>query len=460
MVEAPLFGNDGALQASALQAGAVPAGGAELLRVWAAVSVAAVLLSLATALLKRLRRRAPGAAPAGLLAWARRWRRRRAEAAAAARLDEAQCGGGGGGGSSPLFDGAPLPPPTRWLSDDDGDGGGGAQQQQQQQLRRRAAGAARAHAAPLLFWPHQADGARTPPGAARDPHWLPQHPQPPQDAERRPFSFRAPGPAAAPGPPARGGGGGGGGGAAGGAGAWGSPASEPESPGWDPDLLQRCAELEDEISSVEGLQRSPLFRGHVRSKGLTYEMASAHRLRIYRALLRADPEGFAALLTRRDVREYEQAPPGRATAALEALVSGAASAAALLLPALAAAPPPAARAAAGGWLLLTLLAAGRGSGSPLAWLLGIFQTRGPYGLPAAAPWVAALALLDAGFAAATCGLGALPNAAFRLAGGQGVLERLMGLSPTVERARPARVAAAPPRGGGRGGAVTPRRLSG
>jgi len=74
-----------------------------------------------------------------------------------------------------------------------------------------------------------------------------------------------------------------------------------EGDGWDPDLLHRCAEMEDEISSVAGLQRSPLYRGHVRSKGLTYEMSTEHRLKVYRALRKADPEGFLALLSRRDL---------------------------------------------------------------------------------------------------------------------------------------------------------------
>lgn len=39
-----------------------------------------------------------------------------------------------------------------------------------------------------------------------------------------------------------------------------------------------------------------------REKGLTYEMATDHRMRVYRAMRRADPEGFAALLSRTDLK--------------------------------------------------------------------------------------------------------------------------------------------------------------
>ena len=35
---------------------------------------------------------------------------------------------------------------------------------------------------------------------------------------------------------------------------------------------------------------------------MTYEMATDHRLRVYRAMRRADPDGFAALLSRKDLR--------------------------------------------------------------------------------------------------------------------------------------------------------------
>ncbi|KIY97306.1 hypothetical protein MNEG_10656 [Monoraphidium neglectum] len=268
-------------------------------------------------------------------------------------------------------------------------------------------------------------------------------------------------------------------------------AEQQEGLGWDPELLQsphllcnlsnRSAAMQAEISSIEGLQRSPLYRGHVRSKGLTHEMATDHRLRIYRAMRRADQDGFTALLTRKDITDYEQLPPRRVFAALEPVLSAAAIVGLLLLPSVSATLFPLRNSLAVVWLAVTLFAASRGSASAAGWLLGIFETRGPHQLPASFSWVVWCCLLDCAFVVVTFGLGALPNAVFRLLWGQGVVERLLGLVPAVERSKPARIAAAPrsarpsSAGGGRasaraslggaggsvpprGAAMTPRRL--
>jgi hypothetical protein len=169
-------------------------------------------------------------------------------------------------------------------------------------------------------------------------------------------------------------------------------------------------------------------------------------------------------------QEYEQRPPHRALATLEPLLSGAAAVGALLLPAALPGLAGLRGALAAAWLALVLWAALAGCPSPVAWLLGVFLVDDtPQALPAA-PWRAlACASIDTAFVAATVGLGALPNAAFRWRGGQSVAERLLGVAPAVEEARELRLGPAPsPVAGGstpasargvrRAAAVTPRRL--
>ena len=72
---------------------------------------------------------------------------------------------------------------------------------------------------------------------------------------------------------------------------------------WDAALLARCAAdaAARGIASVEALQRSPEYRAFARGRGLGRDVADAHRLKVYRALRRADPEAFAALLSRGDI---------------------------------------------------------------------------------------------------------------------------------------------------------------
>jgi hypothetical protein len=69
------------------------------------------------------------------------------------------------------------------------------------------------------------------------------------------------------------------------------------------------------------------------------------------------------------------------------------------------------------------------------------------------------AALDGAFVAATAGLGALPNAAFRWQGGQAVVERLLGLAPAVEEARALRLGPAPSPAAAAGGAHGVRRAA-
>ena len=180
-------------------------------------------------------------------------------------------------------------------------------------------------------------------------------------------------------------------------------------------------------------------------------------------------------------QDYEQRPPGALLAALEPLLSGAAVVALLLLPALRAGRawplPPLHAAAAAAWAALSLRAAAAGSPSPLARAAGIFLVRGPHGHPAGGGWALLALLLDTLFVLSTAGLGAVANAAFRLAAGATVGERPLGAAAADEDARPARMGGLSPAGaplalgeasasaaaggfgsGRRGAAVTPRRL--
>ncbi|GBF89914.1 hypothetical protein Rsub_02618 [Raphidocelis subcapitata] len=358
----------------------------------------------------------------------------------------------------------PSPPPPRAsLRDGDGlrFGREGSGPPPPQGLRQRSHGAGAA----LQFFSHQGQPRASPRrAAARGRAAAEQQQQQQQQEQHLLFSFRTPEadddgcmprrPSKQAVAAVRGAG------AGAGAAANGAAHAEPGG-GWDPELLSRCDEHLDEISSIEGLQRSPLYRGHVRSKGLTHEMATDHRLRVYKALRKADPEGFAALLSRRDVRDFEQRPPTRAAATAEPLISGILTAALLLAPCLSPYLAPLRPLAAAAWLAGALLAARAGAASAPGAALGVFLVGGQHRLPAGSFWAALAIALDAAFVAGTVGLGTLPNAAFRFATGQSVVERLLRLEPAVEESRATRLGPAPsPAAGGaaRGGGVTPRRL--
>lgn len=70
--------------------------------------------------------------------------------------------------------------------------------------------------------------------------------------------------------------------------------------GWDPSLLQACAQNTSLIMSVEGLQTSPLYQRSMRGKRLGHETSVDHKLRIFKVAglaLEGSVKGLGQLLS-------------------------------------------------------------------------------------------------------------------------------------------------------------------
>uniref|UniRef100_A0A7S3VKM3 Uncharacterized protein n=2 Tax=Dunaliella tertiolecta TaxID=3047 RepID=A0A7S3VKM3_DUNTE len=94
----------------------------------------------------------------------------------------------------------------------------------------------------------------------------------------------------------------------------GASAAAASPKGWDPALLQRCAQNEALISSVEGLQRSAELQQHVRAT-TSHQSFDLHikqvetKLNTYRDLRAFDRDNFVHAYTRKDIMEFDEVPP-------------------------------------------------------------------------------------------------------------------------------------------------------
>eukprot|EP00775_Hariotina_reticulata_P008680 gene8680-8861_t len=227
------------------------------------------------------------------------------------------------------------------------------------------------------------------------------------------------------------------------------------APGWDPALLAECAISSPYITSVAGLQTSPVYRSHIRSHKYKHSLYSSPSISaMYRphakcqALRDVDPSGFKQLFTRKEVQEYDEAPPSRLLSAVECLLTSSITLALLggpwLLPRLASQKAV----MAGAWALMHLLAAAAGCTSPFAWLLDINATSGQYGMLASWPRLLGAVVLEAALLVLTAGLGVLVSLGCRLSSSQrqGFGERMAAIVPMKQIVRPMRFSPLPPPG--------------
>ncbi|KAF5830721.1 hypothetical protein DUNSADRAFT_14127 [Dunaliella salina] len=94
----------------------------------------------------------------------------------------------------------------------------------------------------------------------------------------------------------------------------GAAAASASPKGWDPALLQQCAQNEALISSVEGLQRSAELQQHIRAttahQNFDLHMKQVEtKLNTYRDLRAFDRDNFVHAYTRKDIMEFDEVPP-------------------------------------------------------------------------------------------------------------------------------------------------------
>jgi hypothetical protein len=154
------------------------------------------------------------------------------------------------------------------------------------------------------------------------------------------------------------------------------------------------------------------------------------------------------LLHLHHLQEYDEVPPSRLLSVVDCLANSALSLGLLALPWMLPSLQPYRAAAAATWACLTLLAAANGYTSPIAALLRMHATEGPYNMLPPLQRLLLASVAEAGLVVLTCGLGVLVSLGFRLLSQQrqGFGDRLCRFVPLREVVRPMHFTAMPPAG--------------
>lgn len=138
------------------------------------------------------------------------------------------------------------------------------------------------------------------------------------------------------------------------------------------------------------------------------------------------------------MQEFEEEPPSRLLSAFECIASSLVTLSLLSAPWLVPILMPYKAHAAAAWAAMTALAATKGYASPIAGLMGMHVTEGPYNMLPSFRRVLVAALLEAALVVLTSGLGVLVSLGHRLLTQQrqSFSDRLMKFTPLREVVRP------------------------